>query len=134
MFAKVRLLHGYQELLTYSIPDSWGNENLIGSIVKVPIQKKQEFAVILETFEELDINTKFKIREIDHLEDIPSDKSYFEFLERLASYYCLDSIIFLKRIRKFLDNKELEVEEIIGDIKYIPEALNSSTQLTKDQT
>ena len=103
-------------------------------MLKFPFKKKQEFAVILETFEELDINTKFKIREIDHLEDIPSDKSYFEFLERLASYYCLDSIIFLKRIRKFLDNKELEVEEIIGDIKYIPEALNSSTQLTKDQT
>ena len=116
MYIHVKLLNGFREKLTYQIPVDWDTKNLIGSIVRVPLQKRIELAVIENIFENIE-STSYTIRQAYSLEKFPSDKHYNKFIEQLSNYYVLEPIIFYKRLQSFI-KQQAEEEPIIYQSNY----------------
>lgn len=112
MYINVRILTGFEDILTYSIPDEWAQKDLIGTLVSVPLKNRTESAIIESVFEKLPNTVDFKIKPAFNLEDIPDDKFYYQFIAKLSSYYAIDKYYFLKRVKSFL--KEKEIEELAG--------------------
>jgi primosomal protein N' (replication factor Y) (superfamily II helicase) len=110
MFIQVKLLNGFQESLIYKIPASWPIEQLVGSLVKVPLQKRTESALIQQVLPTLPADITFKIREAISLEQFPSDAHFSAYTQQLSSYYALEPLYFFKRIRHFLSEKEQELD------------------------
>ena len=106
MYIQVKLLNGLQKSLTYKIPDDWPDKDIEGSVIKVPLQKRHEFAYVEKAFPKLDGPVPYEIREAEASDIIPSDKFYLPFLKKLSAYYALDKITFLKRLKSFLKEKE----------------------------
>lgn len=130
MYCNVKLLNGFQQTLTYKIPDSWQPANVAGSIVTVPLQKRTELALVMEIFEQLPKGTNFKIRDLTAQEKIPADKHYAAFITKLSAYYMLEPMIFYKRLKQFLSQKE--VEESLFQ-QQSPEKKSSLPPLTEEQ-
>ncbi|MCL4361731.1 primosomal protein N' [Candidatus Dependentiae bacterium] len=129
MYVQVKLLRGYQEKLTYSIPAEMANQNLIGKIVKVPLKNLHELAVVLQMTENFEPTLLGKIKPIISIESLPQDDQFYEFCQKLTQYYCIDSSYPLKRIKQFLYQKELKSE-----LLYIQEEKqNNNIQLTEEQ-
>ena len=129
MYIRVKLLNGFRESLTYSVPQSWNTLNLVGSIVEVPLQKRTEAAFVEEAFEVLDEPASYTIKDALSQNIVPSDPHYLTFLQKLSSYYAVDKFHFFKRIRHFLQEKELEVPVV----DMIDPADSPSTTLTSEQ-
>lgn len=109
MFIKVRLLNGFKKELTYKIPESISKENLLEKIVCVPIRDKELYAIVVKQFDHLPKEDQtFEIREIKHIEKFPEDQNYNKFIDSLCSYYQLDRLHFIKRIKNFLTQKSTE--------------------------
>ena len=106
MYIRVKLLNGFRESLTYTIPDSWNAAQIVGSIVEVPLQKRTEAAFVEAAFTKLDEQPSYSIRTAISQEIIPSDIHYKTFIEKLSAYHALDALTFFKRIRHFLQEKE----------------------------
>jgi len=106
MFIQVKLLKGFQKILTYKIPEGINNGNLVGKIVRVPIRNQETSAIVLHQFTQPTTKTSFKIREIKYIEPFPEDNDYNPFIAQLGRYYQIDTLHFLKRIRSFLGQKE----------------------------
>ncbi len=115
MFIQVRLLRGYSEPLLYKIPEHWKNEYLIGSIVKVPIRNKIDFAII-EKIQTDAQGVSFKIKEAISIENFPEDKNYNEFINELSNYYQIDSLYFIKRIKQFFKENKPNKNKILQNI------------------
>ncbi|MBA3752065.1 primosomal protein N' [Candidatus Dependentiae bacterium] len=110
MYIRVKLLNGFKEPLIYTIPDTWDTKDLVGTIIEVPLQKRVETAVVEEIFSTLDATTTYTIRTASSKSVIPSDAHYFSFIQKLSSYYAVNRLHFLKKIRHFLNEKEQEPE------------------------
>ena len=108
MYMRVKLLNGYKESLTYKIPSAWPLKNLVGAIVEVPLQKRNEIAFVEELFETLDDSATYQVREALSNNVVPSDPHYMGFIKKLASYYALDQLSLLRRIRHFMQEREQE--------------------------
>jgi primosomal protein N' (replication factor Y) (superfamily II helicase) len=106
MFMHVKLLNGYPSTLTYQIPLGWPTDDLVGSLVKVPLQKRTEIALVQEVFKEFLNPVSFTIREAHARELLPNDILYQPFIRKLSSYYALDSLYFYQRVHSFLKEKE----------------------------
>lgn len=106
MFIQVKLLNGLQKPLTYKIPKDWPTANLEGAIIKVPLQQRHEFAYVEKVLPILTAPVTYEIREAETNGIIPSDPYYLPFLQKLSAYYALDKIVFLKRLKSFLKQKE----------------------------
>ncbi len=120
MFIKVRLLRGFTEPLFYKIPEHWKSEQLIGSIVKVPIRNKIDFAIIEKTQQFLE-NVTFKIKEAISIENFPEDQTYNQFINELSNYYQIDQLYFIKRIKQFFKENKSKKNQIVQDsTKNIP--------------
>lgn len=108
MYIKVKLLNGFKELLTYKIPDSWPNKNFTGQIVKVPLQNRVVPAFVESTFEKIEKNLPYKIKEVLFEEKLPKDPLYQLFTKQLAQYYAIEHTYFFKRIYSFLEEQKLK--------------------------
>lgn len=112
MYINVKLLNGFSQSLTYKIPDDIDSNELMGSVIYVPLQKRVEAAFVEKIFHSLPANTTYNIREILNKDALPKDKFYLTFIKKLADYYCLEPLDLLKRVKNFL--KEKEIHEIHG--------------------
>ncbi len=106
MYIQVKLLNGLEKSLTYKIPDDWPKKDIEGAVIKVPLQNRHEFAYVEKVFPTLDGPVPYEIREAESSDIIPSDEYYLPFLQKLSAYYALDKIVFLKRLKSFLKEKE----------------------------
>ena len=106
MFVKVRLLRGYQKILTYKIPDDWSKYNLIGSVISVPIQNRTTQAVVLGIEEDVPKDGKFEIKEATAKDLMPQDYKYHEFTTKLSKFYFLEKEFFYRRFRSFFKASE----------------------------
>lgn len=112
MYIQVKLLNGFKESLIYKIPENWPLNNLIGSIVKVPLRNQILLSVVIKVLKELPNDFQFKIREASFIEVFPSDKNYLKFISQLSSYYGLEFFYFYLRLRSFLSEKEHTVDQL----------------------
>ena len=79
MFIQVRLLKGYPQPLLYEVPPHLQQNSLVGTIVRVPIQKRTEQAFVLKTFD-YKPKTAFDIGPITALEQLPNDPESSPFI------------------------------------------------------
>jgi len=112
MFAVVRLLNGFEKTLWYKVPDALLTRNLVGSVVRVPLQNRKESALVIRQAAMLDRGIDFKIKEIIDLEGFPGDVNFNAFIEKIAQFYFIDSFHFYQRIRNFLHESD-DVDELI---------------------
>ena len=113
MYVNVKLLNGFKESLIYKIPSTWDTRNLVGTLIKVPLQKRTEIAIVEELLDTLDSSITYTIRTAESQYVIPSDPYYFSFIQKLSSYYALDRLQLLRKIRQFLTEKEPEENLLI---------------------
>ena len=128
MFANIKLLNGFQQSLTYSVPQELHKYCVVGTIVRIPLQKRIETGIIHEIVEELPQNTRFKIRAIISVEQFPSDIFHHKFVQELANYYCIDQIKIYQRIKQFLKQNEQEAEPV-SEVQIA----SSNVELTDEQ-
>ncbi len=108
MYIRVKLLNGFRESLTYSVPEDWQTDTLIGSVVQVPLQKRTEIGFVEEVVYDLPDKPNYSIRPALSKDIFPSDPYYLSFIEKLSKYHALDAFHFFKRLRHFLQEKELD--------------------------
>lgn len=136
MYATVQLLNGFQQTLTYKIPDQWDHTTLFGSLVTVPLQQRREKAIVIEICEHKPFDACFTIKELLMRDPFPKDHHFQSFIESLSRYYQLPSFIFYRRLRAFLNQKNKgfetqpertkeEIQQIIltAEQKFIVDAL-----------
>jgi len=128
MYIHVRLLNGFNKLLTYQVPSIYQHEQLIGRVVQVPLRNQLVHALVEHQFESLQETPSFTIRELNSLNAFPQDPHYVSFINKLAEYQQIESYILIQRIQQFLTS-EKEDEAIIY------EQINQTQQvvLTEEQ-
>lgn len=132
MYILVKLLQGYQEPLLYSAPDEWATEQLVGSIVTVPLRTKLVPAIITESYQHKPTTERaFTIKQATSLEAFPHDAHYLPFIKQLAAYYQIDELFCIKRIKQFLTQKEQPIEHRSYTAAQHHES--STVQLTPEQ-
>ena len=92
MYIRVKLFSGLKEPLTYAIPESWIGDNLVGTIVEVPLQKRKEVGIIEEVFAETG-PVDFIIREALSKDLFPTDPLYTAYIAKLSDYLHLNQAI-----------------------------------------
>lgn len=128
MFIQVRLLKGFPQPLIYEVPQALQQKALLGTIVRVPIQKRIEQALVLNVFYYRP-KTDFTIRPIAALEQLPHDQYYMPFIKQLAHYYQTSELHYLRRIHQFIAQKPVNTDHALAD-----EISNgTSVQLTEEQ-
>lgn len=105
MYIQVLLLNGFEKPLWYHVPPHLTAGVVRGSLVQVPLQKRIEAALVTDIFYQLPPGITFKLRAIDQLATFPGDEKYNNFIEKIASYYCIKPLYFYQRIRHFLQEK-----------------------------
>lgn len=110
MFIQVKLLNGFPEPLLYQVPDHWPQNNLTGALVSVPLKARVESALVVEQFVSKPAHVTFAVKEALALETFPDDKHYVSFIRQLGAYYCIDPIHLIKRIRHFIEQKEVAID------------------------
>ncbi len=128
MYITVKLLNGFKESLTYKVPHGWSSKELEGTLIKVPLQKRYEFAFVEKCFTHLDSRATYVIREAAATDLIPTDPHYMSFLTKLSAYYALDKFTFIRRLKHFFEEKKQTHEIILSD-SFEPK----STTLTQEQ-
>lgn len=107
MFAKIRLLSGYQQSLWYQIPQKDTKACAVGSIIRVPLQRRTVSGVV-EYLTEHKPDVSFAIKPATALEPFPQDAQYSTFIKKLAQYYQIDHLILIKRMQSFLKQREVK--------------------------
>lgn len=105
MFIQVRLLKGFQEPLWYEVPHDWNVDTLRGLLVQVPL-KNNIVPAFVEKISHERPNVSWQIRLAIAQEPFPVDAHYVALLKQLSGYYQLDPLLFIKRMRSFLMQKE----------------------------
>lgn len=114
MFIQVRLLKGYPQPLLYEVPHAFQDNVQIGSIVRVPIQKRTEQALVINQFQHKP-NASFEIRAIEGCLQLPDDQHYMLFIKKLAAYYQCNQLHFIKRIHQFINQKPLHTTALYSN-------------------
>jgi primosomal protein N' (replication factor Y) (superfamily II helicase) len=130
MYINVKLLNGFSKILTYKVPSTWDIAPVKGAMVTVPLQQRTEIAFVTEVIEQLQEPVSFKIRTALNLEKTPCDPFYTEFITALSDYYLLEPLQFYKRLKSFLQQKELDspIEQSFDHI-----VQKSMSELTEEQ-
>ena len=129
MFIQVKLLNGFPEPLLYQVPPDWPQTGLKGALVTVPLKQQQQSAWVIAEYEEKPAHITFAIKPAVAREPFPADKHYLTFIDQLAAYYCVDPINFIKRIRHFLAQKEVDSDTVSDR----PQSNHQITMLTNEQ-
>jgi primosomal protein N' (replication factor Y) len=108
MYMRVRLLNGFSQQLVYAIPSEWSLNDLVGSLVRVPLQKRSVTALVEEITQQKP-SVSFEIKAALAIEALPADPLYRSFINEIASYYHVRSTYLLKRLQLFMAQKETVV-------------------------
>lgn len=111
MYATVLLLNGFDKALTYEVPDVLQAVVEVGTLVRVPLQKRYESALVVELMHTLPPSCTFAIKPIAGLEPLPADTLYNQFIEKIAQFHLLSPLRFYMRVHTFLKDKKCEVPE-----------------------
>jgi primosomal protein N' (replication factor Y) len=79
---------------------------LHNTIIQVPLRNQIVPAVVISEFEHHP-NVPFEIKELSGIEPFPPDIHYLPFIQKLSTYYQLEQLHFIKRIKKFLAQEEV---------------------------
>ena len=96
-YVDVFLLNAFTKSLTYAVPHTTTYIG-VGSIVRVPIQKRHEYALVQHVYTHPPLRLTH-IREIDVSYSTPHDPMYASFLHALCYYYAIPQHALFKRIR-----------------------------------
>ncbi len=107
-YIHVKLLNGFPQPLTYHVPPSL-EDDLVGTVVKVPLKDRFMSAYVYAQVSELPSKPAFTIKDIQGKEPFPADSHYKFFLQQLSSYYQVDPLHFVKRIKQFVNQDAQEV-------------------------
>jgi primosomal protein N' (replication factor Y) len=110
MYIQVRLLKGFPEPLWYEVPPEWQQHVFIGAAVKVPF-RTTKLPAMIENIVLQKPEVPFAIKKALELEAFPVDSNYQAFIHKLAGYYCVSPLHFIKRMRQFMVQKELKREQ-----------------------
>lgn len=113
MYIQVKLLNGFKEPLWYEVPATWQQQDLMGSIVRVPLRGRETTALVIK-HNISKPNVPFALKAALAIEQFPYDPFYDQYLEQLSSYYQIEALTILKRIRHFLETAA-KPEEILVD-------------------
>jgi len=109
-YARVLLLNACNKLLTYTIPHEMQATVNAGSIVRVPVHTRYEYAIVHTV---ADTPTE----DIDHIKPISCehatshDPHYVTYLDRLCTYYAIDKRILFRRIRQSRNHKHVSIPQ-----------------------
>lgn len=111
MYIEVKLLQGYTEPLLYSCPDEWTSCKLVGSIVTVPLRTTKVHGFVIAAYTEKPACSRtFAVKQALSIEPFPADTHYLSFIKQLATYYQVDELFCIKRIKHFLGQKEVPLD------------------------
>lgn len=127
-YIHVKLLNGFPQPLTYTVPPEH-QKNLVGTIVKVPLKDRFVSAYVVAQVAQLTHTPKFTLKPMHSVEQFPQDPHYRQYIGSLSDYYQVEPLHFIKRIRQFVDQKE--IEEAVQPIA--PETFACSVKLTLEQ-
>jgi len=109
MLIQVKLLRGYQKILTYKVPSSWDKKesaNLVGTVVTVPLKNMVVPALVLATSKKTVLSKNFEIKEVIGKDHLPPDKLYPNFIKKIAQFYMTPPQLFYQRIRSFVEKSD----------------------------
>ncbi len=109
MFAKVRLLNGWNERLLYAIPQELSDKITAGALVTVPLQKRSEIGYVESLFPKVPAEITYSMRAIINYDSFLNNESYRKFIQQLAGYYGIESVTIYKRFCTFLKEKHEEI-------------------------
>ena len=135
MYVSVRLLKGYAQPLWYEIPQELQERISIGSLVKVPFRRTITSALV-ELVSEAKPDVSFTVKSIIACHAVPADEQYNALIERLSAYYQISPLFFMKRLRHFLQEKNvpaLALGQDTNQLSYSPITLTPEQQACVDQ-
>jgi primosomal protein N' (replication factor Y) len=106
MYAQVQLLNGFERPLWYTVPDDLIPTIKRGSVVSVPLQRRNESALVTDLFTQLPTKVAFKIKPLTGLAPFPVDLNYAQFVTTISNYYFIPPLVLYQRVRHFLQAKE----------------------------
>lgn len=109
MFVTVKFLNGFATPLTYAVPDTLQSACGIGSVVRVPLQRRSVTAVVVERHDTIEPK-KFTIRPITRLEQWPSDTHFYRYCSIIAQHHALEPSELYERLAGCLREKEATVD------------------------
>ena len=113
MLITVRLLKGFSQPLTYSVPENWETKALLGALVEVSLRKQKVAALVTEILAHGPEIYPYAIKPIIKIYTFPQDPFYYAFLKHASLYYSLEPLYWYKRLRLFLlyEEKKRDIEE-----------------------
>ncbi len=130
MFIQVKLLNGFKKPLWYKVPASWTQQSLKETIIQVPLRNTIIPAVVLR--EQLNHPpVAFEIKEAKEIEPFPADYHYMPFVTQLSSYYVINPLHIIMRIKSFITHEEKHREpKIKADTEH---TVKKQVTLTSEQ-
>lgn len=132
MLVAVRFLHGSLKTFLYFVPQALQLKVSQGVIVQVSLRKRIILAVVESIIEKQQNSFSFSIKPILSIYDFLQDVHYERFIKTISYYYQTDALFFMKRIQKFLNEKEEFSEEVLLNVKNVLVS-NTSAALTSEQ-
>lgn len=99
MFVQVRLLNGFEQQLTYSVPENLQPFAKEGSLIKVPLKKQILTGIVTATSKENPLEKSIPIRSIIGCEQFPCDPAWHKFISIAAPHYFLEPLFFFQRLK-----------------------------------
>jgi primosomal protein N' (replication factor Y) len=122
LFVTVRILNNFNMPLTYAVPQELQNKISQGALVEVPLRNYTASAVVEAVF--FSYKSSFEIRYILAIVEMPDDKKFISFLEKVGLYYQIEALFFLKRIKKFLFQEQKIEKKSIAEEQAAPAIIN----------
>jgi len=130
MYMHVRLLNGFSEQLVYAVPAAWPTDDLVGSLVRVPLKQKSVTALV-EHISAAKPAVSFEIKQGLAIESMPNDPIHRSFIHELATYYQVRPSYLLKRLQLFIAQKE--TQSIQSEIVLLEQPIFKDVRLTDEQ-
>ena len=112
MLITVRLLKGFSQPLTYSVPENWDTTSLLGSLVEVSLRNKKVAALVTDILDHGPEKYPYAIKPVIKIYAFPQDAFYYAFLKHASIYYGLEPLYWYKRLRLFLLHEEKATDSL----------------------
>ncbi len=130
MYARVLLLNGFEKELWYSIPEHMHTTITSGTVVRVPIQRRNESALVIDCMPQPIKPLPFTIKDIHSCEPFPNDARYHTFITKASTFYLIDPLYFYQRLHHFVKTHDTDHTVTIS---HEPITQNSDIILTDEQ-
>lgn len=111
-YCYVRCLSGYHASLLYSLPDTFGDTVIPGTLVTVPLQQRATSALVEQVIDSLPPSVTFKIKSVKNVIWLPSDARFHSFARLLADTYCCSVTSIYERVYRFFHEKEVDHHDL----------------------